>query len=207
MWDSAAEELVRIVNLQSVGQRPVIELEHFCVQPLPKTDWNGTSLTTINIIKSVTSVDARVVTQVRMCSAPQSPYNLPSTKFVVPHSPAALHQYQNLKSQALPFRGTFIGTLTDVEDIDYTSNGQPKRAFNLIDDFGYWFPCCAIGRNATEWRFPQNAKVVIYFGSARLQSQQDSFILYIFRDGLIVAIAQSSSSPTKRIDVSKRQEK
>ena len=124
----------------------------------------------------------------------------------MPQAPVALHQYQSLRSHPLHFRGTFVGTITDVDEIDYTTNGQKKRSFNLIDNYECWFPCCAIGRNATEWRFPENAKVIIYFGSARLHTQQDAFILYIFRDGLILAVGQSSTVATKRLDVSKRPE-
>ena len=156
------------------------------------------------MIKRVTSPDERFATQVRKCRAPQSPYNQLSTEFLVPQAPVALHQYQSLRSHSLPFRGTFVGTITDVDEIDCTANGQMKRSFNLIDDFGCWFPCCAIGRNATEWRFPENAKVIIYFRSTRLHTQQDAFILYIFRDSLILAIGQSSTVAAKRLDVSTR---
>ena len=204
LWEAAADDFMRIVNAHPAEKLLIIELEHFSVQSLVKSEWNGTSLTTINVIRSVASTDSRVMTQVRVCTAPNSPYNENTLRFIVPQSPVALHQFQNLKAQALPFRGTFVGTLSDVGEEEYTTNGQPKRAFHLIDDFGYWFPCCAIGRNATEWRFTPNTKVVIYFGTARLQNQEASFILYIFRDGLIVPISQSPNAPAKRMDVSTR---
>ena len=122
----------------------------------------------------------------------------------MPQTPVALHQFQNLKTHTLPFRGTFVGTVSDVEEVEYTTKRQPKRVFHLIDDFGYWFPCCAIGNHATNWRSPPNTKVVIYFGTARLQREDTSFILYIFSDGLIIPFTRSANAPAKRVDVSAR---
>ena len=204
LWDAAADEFMRIVSTHPAEKRLIIELEHFCVQPLGRTDWNGTSVTTINILKSVASTDSRVMTQVRVCTETHSPYNHKTTGFVIPDPPIALHQFQNLKTQALPFRGTFVGTVTNVGELEYSTNGQPKRAFHIVDDLGYWFPCCACGYNAACWRTPENTKAVIYFGSARTMNQETSFILYVFRDGLIVPITTVPSAPAKRVDVSTR---
>ena len=204
LWEAAAEEFMRIVNTHPAEKRLIIEVEHFCVQSLSKSDWNGTSITTINVLRSVTSSDSRVMTQIRVCTAAQSPYNHKSTVFVVPDPPIALHQFQNLKTQALPFRGTFVGTVTNVGDLEYSTNGQPKRVFHIVDDLGYWFPCCACGYNAACWRTPENTRAVIYFGTARTINQETSFTLFIFRDGLIAPISTSPSAPAKRMDVSTR---
>ena len=116
-----------------------------------------------------------------------------------------MHQFQGLKTQSLPFRGSFAGNVSDVAEPDYTSNGQPKRDFNLVDDIGAWFPCCAIGRAATDWRAPANVKVIIYFGTGRLATQGTGFALYAFRDGLILPLEASRSANVERTDVSARQ--
>ena len=118
LWDRTAEEFVRIVGLQPDGPRHLVEIKTLRSVPFPKPEWNGVSIPNINMIKSVTSLDERFATQVRKCRAPQSPYNQPSTEFLVPQALVALHQYQSLRSHPLPFRGTFVGTITDVDEID-----------------------------------------------------------------------------------------
>ena len=94
--------------------------------------------------------------------------------------------------------------MVDMGELDATSSGQPKRSFILVDDMGAWFPCCAVGRLANILTYPMNMKVVLYFGTARMNYQGDGFILYAFRDSAIVPLQQLASTPMKRTDVSVR---
>ena len=94
--------------------------------------------------------------------------------------------------------------VTNVGDLEYSTKGEPKRVFHIVDDLGYWFPCCAFGYNAACWRTRENTRTVIYFGTARKMTSETSFTLLIFRDGLIAPISTSPSAPAKRMDVSAR---
>ena len=134
----------------------------------------------------------------------ESPFNRTTTELRVPSSPYAVKQFLPLKNQALKFRGTFVGTVVEVGDMDVTSTGQSKRNFVLVDDMGAWFPCSAVGRFAHTAHYPPHTKDVVYFGSGRMNAQADGFIVYVFRDAAIVPIQQLSASPTKRVDVSVR---
>ena len=156
------------------------------------------------IVNSLGATEFGPSTTVSRVTMAKSPYNQVSTQYLAPSPTYGLKQFLQMKTQSVHFRGTFIGSMVDVGELDVTSTGQPKRSFVLVDDMGAWFPCCAVGRLAHILQYPINMKVVLYFGTARMNPQGDGFILYAFRDSAIVPLQQQASAPMKRTDVSVR---
>ena len=97
-----------------------------------------------------------------------------------------------------------MGTVADVDEPDVTVSGQEKRAFNLVDDTGAWFPCCAVGRNARVIPACSNMKVVLFFGSAKPNGQSTSFTMWALKAAVITIIGTNEVRVTKRVDVSAR---
>ena len=143
-------------------------------------------------------------TTVESVLTPQSPFNQESVLFKVPTHPVIMKQFLQLKHECNSFRGSFLGTVADVEELDVTANFVKKRAFKLVDDTGAWFPCCAVGRNARVIPACSNMRVVLFFGSARPNGQSTGFTMWAMKDAVITIIGTNEVRVTKRVDVSAR---
>ena len=99
-----------------------------------------------------------------------------------------------------------MGTVADVEEPAITVKGVEKRCFNLVDDMGAWFPCCAVGDNAARIAWSSNMRVVLWFGWARMNVESTRFTMFALPDAFIRRIGLNEVRVTKRVDVSARDE-
>ena len=134
LWDEAAEEFLKLVNMQQTEEKVLIEVKGFRVNPVTKNEWNGVILTLMYIVNSLGATEFAPGTTVSRVTEAKSPYNQVSTKYLAPSPAYGLKQFLQMKTQSVPFRGSFIGSMVDVGELDVTSTGQPKRSFVLVDE-------------------------------------------------------------------------
>ena len=93
------------------------------------------------------------------------------------------------------FRATFEGTIADVEDIDFTQQGDPKRIFKLVDGSGSYILCCALGHNAESVALVPNQIVVLYFATGRGPIGSSPGMVYLRKDSIIVPMRMALFPP------------
>ena len=87
-----------------------------------------------------------------------------------------------------PFRGTFRGTVADLQNLDTTQQGQAKRVFKLVDATGAYLECCALGHNAYSTALTDLQDVVVYYATGRSPIGSSPGRLYLMKDSVILSL-------------------
>ena len=69
-----------------------------------------------------------------------------------------------------------------------TSSGNHKKEFDIVDETGNWFHCCAVGRNALANTIREGLEVVIFYASARPPAGGSPAMLYLMKDSVMVGV-------------------
>ncbi len=85
-----------------------------------------------------------------------------------------------------------------------SQQGKPKRIFDLVDDNGWWFKCCALGDNASSRALEAGAEIVICFGTGRAGLGGNPGMVYLMKGSVIAGISakQQQIEKKNRIDIS-----
>ena len=137
------------------------------IQNAPKNDWNGEILTRIRCLSLIEAVGSESGCVLKVCDVPSAP-NLISLSFGVPSSQCCISNFKSIRHKLCgSFRATLKGVITDLEGLDYSQSGNPKRDFNLVDGQGSYISCCAMKHNAESISLQNFQEVVIFFGTGR----------------------------------------
>jgi len=191
--------------LQEVSRNPnktkIVSFTEARIVEYQKNEWNGTILTSMRMLHSISSIANRHGTVVSIIDTASSPSML-SGSFAVPAKDACITRFETIRSKMLaPFRGTFKGTITDLEAADVTQQGTPKRRFKLVDEVGAYVNCCALLHNAASQGLTAKQDVVIYFATGRAAIGSLPGMLYLMKDAVIVPLQVQMLPPVKRVHV------
>jgi hypothetical protein len=187
----AVNSFLRFVQ-RSVKANVIVTLSVARVQEMPKNDWNGTLLTKSRTLGSVFSAGKNTGTQVTFPPSPSSPY-LTSAIYTDPSAAVCItHFHSQTIDLKAPFRGTFRGVVTDVQDLDATQQGVLKRLFKLVDVCGTYLICCALADNANSTALTPLTEVVIYYATGRSPIGSSPGMLYAMKDSVILKVGTSS---------------
>ena len=207
LWGTLATEFLmqrqNVANQKPDCSKILVKLQNFRIAALPKNDWNGESLTAIKILHSKETLGTKTGSILSVSTTASSPY-ISSGSFEVPSVPACISNYASVRAKMAraPFRGTFFGTIVEVEDMQETQSGQGKKYFAVADSSGCWIPFCAVAHNATSKALRVGNQVVLFFASARSAIGDARAALYLFKDAVIVQIQKKSEVlPTKRSQI------
>ena len=100
-----------------------------------------------------------------------------------------------------PFRASLLGTIVNVQDMAETSQGDPKRVFDIVDSMGTSLPCCAIAHNALNRCLVEGIEAVFYHGTGRGPISTSKGMVYFMKDALIVPVGKKSTIPTTRMEI------
>ena len=98
----------------------------------------------------------------------------------------------------MPFKATFAGMMSNVQNLEASSSGQPKRCFDLVDEVGSWIKCCAIGRSATSLAITEAMYVVVYFAHGRPPLGSSETMVLILKDGVVAPVGEKNPPLAKR---------
>ena len=98
-----------------------------------------------------------------------------------------------------PFRGTFAGIVSEPKDMEESLTGRSRTEFDLVDNIGYYFRGCSIGRNASNNALFEGAYVVVYNGTRRPAFKDKTANFFLFQDAVIIQVAVWNGSVPKRI--------
>ena len=180
---------------------PYIRLTNLRVAEVPRTEWNGTSVSRMRALHSTSSTARRTGTTRSRTAEPTSPY-LTRFTYTIPEAPACISQFLSLQSKLrAPFRITLRGIIDDLSDMMLTQQDSKKRAFILVDDVGMWLRCCALGRCAQSRCLENGNEVILYYGTGRGARGSSPAMVYLMKDSLIVQTACSQRNPAKRAEI------
>ena len=91
-----------------------------------------------------------------------------------------------------PSRGTFRGIVRDVEVVELSSAGLPKRAFEVMDSRGNYIRFCAMSHNAESTSIKDDEDVVFCFGAGRGPIGTALGMVYLMKDAVIVSLGRAT---------------
>ena len=176
----------------------VVRLENLRVADVVKSDWNGSVLTKMRILHSVSTLTGREGSKLSFPRSATSPF-LVSGTYEPPLSGVCIYHFLSLRSQMIaPFRATLSGMVANVQAAELSQSGNPKKYFDLVDETGSWLQCCALGRNAGTHALEDDNEVVIYFGNARPSLGSADAMMLAMKDAVIVKIGRRNPPTPKR---------
>ena len=194
LWGECAEDICsawrQVQERRQTGeQRPlVVALTRVRIMPATRNNWNGESLTNYRTLSSVEGVKSEEGTTVTILEEATSEY-LTETRYKIPPMNCCATLFRTLRGRMKsPFRLTAKGKIVDLQDMEYTQSGNPKRVFQLVDSGGLYFTVCAMQHNAQSSALRNFQDVVVYFGAARGPIGSYGGMLYLMKDAMMIPI-------------------
>lgn len=185
-----ANEMLEKANRGQTVSR-IVEIDKARIVSMAKNDWNGKSLSRINVLWTVKAINNDSGTSIRFVKQ-ASAVGLTTASFAVPPAACCVKKFATLANEhqqlEAPFRGTFNGVIMDVAPMDVTQTGNQKRHFSLVDAFGTYILCVAHAQNAASKAIKEHQEVVIYFGLGRAKIGRSPGMLYLMKDAIIFPV-------------------
>jgi len=182
---------------------PHVSFSVLRIAALAKNEWNGRSLTRIHCLQSIEDVRDVPGTVCSITSDNRSPFR--TTAYRIPITDCCINQFsQSHLVFAAPFRASFVGIVTNIQDAEYSQSGNLKRSFYLVDAVGDYLQCSAVGQNAQNKFLRDKQHVVVYYATGRPPASANAGIILVMKDAFIVPCGEVFSVPTLRncIDIS-----
>ena len=90
--------------------------------------------------------------------------------------------------------------MTDVQALEMPQGGNAKRVFDLVDNSGVYFTCCAMEHNAESAAIQNFQEVVLYFGTGRKPIGTSKGMLYLLKDAMIISVGQPNLLSTAKTE-------
>ena len=176
----------------SSARKVLLLVEGLRVADVPANDYNGSILTPMRVLHSITASKRNVSTALSVTQAVMSPY-VQNHNYCPPDHPKCITHFMSMKSKMIaPFRATLRGTIASIQAIDQTQQGQGKRMFALVDEMGSWLQCCAVGRHAFSAALADGNEVVAYYATARAGWGSVPACVWLFKDATLVFVSKKT---------------
>ena len=194
LWGEAAEEICSV--WRQVQQRRqqgevvacVVDLSKVRIQGAANNNWNGESLTRMRALTSIESVNGEEGTTVKALLQATAD-NLTQMTFAVPSPDCCVSVFRTLRNRlTAPFRMTVRGKIADLQTLEMSQGGNAKRIFDIVDNSGLYFTCCAMKHNAESTALQNVQEVVIYYGTGRGPIGTSKGMFYLMKDAMILSI-------------------
>mgnify|MGYP003325390009 CR=1 FL=1 len=182
---------------------PYVSFSILRIAALGKTEWNGRCLTRIHCLQSIEEVRDVAGTVCSITSENGSPFR--TSTYRIPITDCCINQFsQSHLVFAAPFRASFVGIVMNIQDAEYSQQGNLKRSFYLVDAVGDYLQCSALGQNAQNVGLRDKQHVVLYYATGRPPASSNPGIVLVMKDAFIVPCGEVYSVPPLRncIDIS-----
>jgi hypothetical protein len=201
LWGDCVSSFFSLKQRHDGTGRILVHLSPVTITKLKKDDWNGECLSNIRGLSTVESRGGSLATQIVFPKEFLSPF-IGQMQFPLPGPEACISTFLGVKTKfAAPFRGTFLGTVCDVQDTVQSHRGNPKKLFNLVDSSGYWFACCGLGRNAISKALFNGSKIIVFYGTGRASMGESAGAVYLLEDSVLLQIGRADGLVVKRVQL------
>ena len=203
LWNDVAEEICSIWREhQKAGKTLpcVVELSKVRITGLARNAWNGESIARLKTLKYIQHISNDSGTTVRALDMATAD-NLTNKTFTVPPTDWCVSVFRTLRTKCnTPFRLTVKGKVVDLQPLETTQSGHPKRVFDLVDNAGMYFTCCAMKHNADSTALQNFQEVVVYYGTGRGPIGISKGMLYLLQDACIIPVGSPSLLNTEKLE-------
>ena len=120
---------------------------------------------------------------------------------MVPPPEGVVSVFRTLRNKLnSPFRLSVTGQVVDLQPRETTLAGHAKRVFNIVDNAGTYFTCCAMKHNAESTALQNFQKVVMYYGTGRGPIGSSKGMLYLLKDAYIILVGSPSLLNTEKLE-------
>ena len=176
-------------------ERVIINLDLALITVVPKNNWNGICITPVRNLQSVPTIKTRTGTPVTLTRTASSPY-MQNQTWVVPSQDVCIASFAPLKTRLnAPFRVTVRGVVQDLQDLDYSQQGNEDRYFKLVDAAGFYLQCAAMHHNAHSRALEEDNEIILYFGTGRGPIGTSDGMLFALKEGCIVPLGKKFLAP------------
>ena len=107
-----------------------------------------------------------------------------------------------LKTQLLaPFRVTVRGVVQDLQELDFSQQGNEVKYFKLVDAAGFYLQCAAMHHNSHSRALEEDNEIILYFGIGRGPVGRCDGILFVGKEGCIVPLGKRLLAPAGRFAI------
>ena len=139
-------------------------------------------------------------TKVRALSSPTA-LNLTNLEYEVPSADYCVSAFRTLRNRLTsPFRLSVQGQVADVQDMEPSQNNHAKRVFDIVDNVGMYFTCCAMHHSAVSPALVNFQYVVLYFGLGRSPIGHSKGMLYLLKDAYILDLGKNDYLRTPKTE-------
>ncbi|CAK0903247.1 unnamed protein product, partial [Prorocentrum cordatum] len=206
LWGDVAEDICSIWRaVQERRQRGevapcVVDLSMVRIQGAGKNNWNGELLTRVRSLTSIEAVGGEMGTTAQVLSRPTSD-NLIKMSYAVPPSDCCVSVFRSLRDILNPpFRLSVRGKVMDLRSLEMSQGGNAKRIFDIVDNSGLYFTCCAMKHNAESQALRNFQDVAVYYGTGRGAIGNSKGMLYLLKDAMIIPIGQPAMLGTAKTE-------
>ena len=207
LWNDAAIEFIEQCDAMNRTEDRgslegvIINLDLALVTVVPKNDWNGMCITPVRNLQSVATIKTRTGTTVTLTRTASSPY-MQNQTWVVPPQEVCIASFASLKTKLnAPFRVTVRGVVQDLQDLDFSQQGNEVRYFKLVDASGYYLQCAAMHHNAHSRALEEDNEIILYFGTGRGPIGTSDGMLFALREGCMVPLSKKFLAPAGRVAI------
>jgi hypothetical protein len=198
LWGDCVSSFFSQKQTHATGGKILVHLSAVSSGKLRKDSWNGECLSNIRVLSTVEARGASPATRITFPKAASSPY-IGHLQFQLPGCDSCIASFVGFKAKFKPpFRGTFVGTVTNAQDTAQSARGNPKKFFDLVDSSGHWFSCCALGRNAASKALVDGAVVICFYGTGRSALGDSPAAVYLLDDAVVVQVGRAETSVVRR---------
>ncbi|CAK0848322.1 unnamed protein product, partial [Prorocentrum cordatum] len=88
----------------------------------------------------------------------------------------------------------------DLQSLEMSQGGNAKRVFDIVDNGGLYFTCCAMKHNVESQALRNFQDVVVYYGTGRGAIGNSKGMLYLLKDAIIIPIDQPAVLGTAKTE-------
>ena len=152
-------------------------------------------------LQSVAAIKTLKGTRVSPTRTASSPF-MQNNALVVPSQDVCVSSFAPLKTRLIaPFRVTVRGVVQDLQELDFSQQGNEVRYFKLVDASGYYLQCAAMHHNAHSRALEEDNEVILYFGTGRGPIGTSDGMLFALKEGCIVPLGKKFLAPVGRFAI------
>ena len=182
----------------------VLDFDKMRIQSASKNEWNGELVTRMRTLVSIEAVGVEVGTSIRVLPRADVPSML-SMVYTVPDVTHCATNFRSVRHKfRAPFRASLKGIIVDVQEIEVSQTGNPKRVFDLVDSQGAYVTCCAMKHNTSSVVLRPQQEVVLHFGTGRGPIGSSRGMFYLMKDSIIIPVRYPcllSAGKTELVDI------
>ena len=106
---------------------------------------------------------------------------------------------QDATARTIPCRRA--GVVQDLQELDFSQQGNEVRYFKLVDAAGFYLQCAAMHHNSHSRALEEDNEIILYFGTGRGPIGTSDGMLFVLGEGCMVPLSKKFLAPAGRVAI------